>query len=1667
MPTRKDSPAADQPELQRPIDEIPPGDDPPPPPPRPVRIDRVSPVAGALTGGITVTLFGAGFQPDAQVFFGSSPSPSVTVESATTARAVLPAASQTGSVNVSLFNPDGTGATRAGGFTYVVTGTGAQAEVQGVSPLSVIEDTETEVTLRGRNLIEAYTNGMLALRGPTRANVAIAGVASSRDAETGIEELTFTVRVTAAPRLDPLERLAIQVLASSRPGAQNDGVVESSRHMFTVLPRARPVPLAYSANLEPGRPNLVVVAGRNLEGCTLDLGDGATVQLQRSDDRILAGIVTLESRKTVGPAPQLAVRGADGGAVAQYEMTVAEAGEAAAVAGEAPPAPGELALTLTPVPDQQIVGPTEQDSAVFNLRGDSASSLIFDWFNFEITILDITIILPLVQEVHLIPFFDGGGGELSDLPVLAEVGKLLRLRGVGVLVALRVEVIIHIRVVLIIGFVFEIWPFGLFNEFPEFGWAIGSIVIGIRIEIQIIFVFAFLLALVLPEGRLRVLFAFNLTLGIDILISADDRDIHFGASYRVRYRRIGPLANTLLPCDGRFQLAAENGQTTFADAFGGQQSFYFPRAAGRCCVPWDYELELVRFAPGPEEVVQSDFRAEFCLDASTPARLGQIIITSEHPPPTGVPPRLVMDVGQPAAALRALSLPVDANGVPTGEPAQDVRDLGYDVEFYLGLPTEIVLDPTSLPFGDAFAIQPGDNLIHALLTPRQDQPQLFAFWPDSVLGFVISRFLAEGRAPGIQAGALPVTVNAVAGTITVTPTLAYRNERGEIIPTDIMDRFEPFEPPGAQPRYFLAAKINVPPDVPVTTSSGKAVALTFKVARAQLSHAPLNISGVTFLGNRGSFSDPPRFFNGTLAQNNQQGTFKLSPRPDASQWVEVAGLNLEPNRAEDAALTKLVPPGKLVGNRDVALSVSLDVTASSSARVLVTRPQLPLTVRHDETFEEYLRVLKEVAALMAGANATLTELRDFAKTFFAELQPPVTSPPTPPAAPTAAKLKEKGERLWTLGTTLVQTVTKDDRPLYWARLQTIAALRAYYRRNNLSGADPAVVNAAVINLEWPSRGLEQTSGRILFPSAAANFRKAIVTGFDPFGLPDTPEQSNPSGLAALDLNGDDKLGSARSPVYVRTAVFPVRYRDFDAGLVEKAVEPNLPAIVLLMTCSENPGRPSFYDVERFAGRQRGGFGENENATRPSLSTPPDITSPAETFYESTLPYALVITSAGETLPGPRGATSFVLDQRYRIVGSNASTATPGEFHPSPEPGDQDKTHWFTKTNDQPRAGAPLEEGSGGNYLSNEIFYRTARARQRFRASLKSGHLHVPSVGTTPAGGAGQALIDGVRQALKEFLEHSFRMTGSGDLNFPLTPVGRTSQPLTLTATNVSGSTLTVGAVEVAAPFAVRLPGPLPITVAAGASLALPITFAPTDQIAYSGMVTLRDEAGDLLLTANLAGQGGPPSPAPSVTSFSPTSGRPGSSVIITGENFDGATDVRIGFGSIPFVVNSNTRITADVTEDATTGPIAVDTPSGTASSVTSFRVIIIRPPREDLDFATQLSQRRSELDLEPRDAAQRIGVSPRTYARWERGQDKPSTRFRPAIVRFLGLDPEPTPQTLGERIRAARLRAGLSPRQLAERLNVSSSTVRAWEAESVSRPTARIRGIFEAYVNEE
>ncbi|HEY1403378.1 MAG TPA: IPT/TIG domain-containing protein, partial [Pyrinomonadaceae bacterium] len=547
---------------------------------------------------------------------------------------------------------------------------------------------------------------------------------------------------------------------------------------------------------------------------------------------------------------------------------------------------------------------------------------------------------------------------------------------------------------------------------------------------------------------------------------------------------------------------------------------------------------------------------------------------------------------------------------------------------------------------------------------------------------------------------------------------------------------------------------------------------------------------------------------------------------------------------------------------------------------------------------------------------------------------PVTSPPTPAAPPTADKLKIKGERLWELGYTLVQAATKDDRPLYWARLQAIAALRAYYRRNpNLSMLAPGTVD----QFEWPSRGLDQATGGIIFPPAAVNARKAIVTGFDPFRLPSQPGQSNPSGLIALELNGKS-VERVQPPVYVRSAIFPVRYRDFDANLVEMAMGVSLGSVALILTCSLN--NSDYYDVERFAAKARVQFEDNENK-KPAAVVPGN-----KEFFESTLPYERVVNGDVQTrrLAGPnRASTPFVTDQSYKAVGvtgerGRGSRSSPGQMPPvvpgsfRPEPVDDGSVNEEAAWKKQPDAptGTALE-GSGGSYLSNEIFYRTARERDRLRPALASGHFHLPLV-TADTAWDRTGLIAGVKEALRRFLLDRFRMRSLGDVNFPQTALNRTSAPHALTAINETNATISVASVELAPPRPFALQTALPVAVNANSVLSLSFTFTPPTVGVHTSMATVRDAGGEVLFTATLTGEGIPSPPAPQITSFDPLSGSVGDVVTIFGTDLGGATAARIGAVDTSFVSIDDTRIIADVIGPPGAVTISVDTPSGTVTS---------------------------------------------------------------------------------------------------------------------------------------
>jgi subtilisin family serine protease len=91
-----------------------------------------------------------------------------------------------------------------------------------------------------------------------------------------------------------------------------------------------------------------------------------------------------------------------------------------------------------------------------------------------------------------------------------------------------------------------------------------------------------------------------------------------------------------------------------------------------------------------------------------------------------------------------------------------------------------------------------------------------------------------------------------------------------------------------------------------------------------------------------------------------------------------------------------------------------------------------------------------------------------------------------------------------------------------------------------------------------------------------------------------------------------------------------------------------------------------------------------------------------------------------------------------------------------------------------------------------------------------------------------------------------------------------------------------------------------------------------------------------LLYTGFIGGGG--TPAPTISSFSPTSGGVGTTVTVNGSNFTGATSVKFNGQSASFSVISSSQISASVPNCSSSGQVSVTTAGGTATSSGSFSV---------------------------------------------------------------------------------------------------------------------------------
>lgn len=105
-----------------------------------------------------------------------------------------------------------------------------------------------------------------------------------------------------------------------------------------------------------------------------------------------------------------------------------------------------------------------------------------------------------------------------------------------------------------------------------------------------------------------------------------------------------------------------------------------------------------------------------------------------------------------------------------------------------------------------------------------------------------------------------------------------------------------------------------------------------------------------------------------------------------------------------------------------------------------------------------------------------------------------------------------------------------------------------------------------------------------------------------------------------------------------------------------------------------------------------------------------------------------------------------------------------------------------------------------------------------------------------------------------------------------------------------------------------------------------------------------------------------------------------------------------------------------------------------------------------------------DLGLRQSDVAEQIGVGTQTVNYWENGHFNPEPRYVPKLATFLGYEPfGPTPTSFPLQLKAARIAAGLTRRQLARHLAVHPVTVAEWER-GESRPSAANRDRLEQLI---
>ncbi|WP_166421278.1 hypothetical protein [Pseudoalteromonas sp. Z1A8] len=275
---------------------------------------------------------------------------------------------------------------------------------------------------------------------------------------------------------------------------------------------------------------------------------------------------------------------------------------------------------------------------------------------------------------------------------------------------------------------------------------------------------------------------------------------------------------------------------------------------------------------------------------------------------------------------------------------------------------------------------------------------------------------------------------------------------------------------------------------------------------------------------------------------------------------------------------------------------------------------------------------------------------------------------------------------------IIKTNNYDDRELYWARLLSSKVIRTTSPKFSITQAQ---LNTLLTLLEEGSRG------RTDLAFSSGSTKKILLTGFDPFLLDRNINQSNPSGVAALLLDGQ-VINYNGISAEINTVMVPVRYEDFDQGIIESLLAPYYALNNVDMVVTVSMGRTEF-DLERFPGKRR------------SVTAPDN----ANIVYGGTQTSPVIPKLNGRPLPG----NEFV---KFSLpVNSMQQAKGPYKVIDNHEVTTLEKTYKAGSYGELKNSIAV--NGGGGGYLSNEISYRSIRLRDALNSSIPTGHIHTPRI----------------------------------------------------------------------------------------------------------------------------------------------------------------------------------------------------------------------------------------------------------------------------------------------------------------------------------------------------